>query len=177
MRHQPLRSTLCFYLLGRLTEGEGFSLREYIGQQRVVVPAKLIQRLDKGNEVTRNNARALMDQLVKRMLPIGPWLSPIDRAGVMFDRLTLERDVLSIALHGQLLEIRREALQVLLVRKDGHRLGPEKVVVPERQQAQENREIAFERSRAEMLIHLVKATQHGTEIVRPDGNHGRETDG
>ena len=36
--------------------------------------------------------------------------------------------------------------------------------------------LLLERRGAEMLVHLVEAVQHGPEIVRPDGQHGRKAD-
>ena len=88
----------------------------------------------------------------------------------------LERDVLAVALHRQLLEIGRESLQVLLVRQHGDRLGAEEIVVPDAQKAHEHRQVALERRGAEVLVHLVEAVEHGAEIVRADGQHGRKAD-
>ncbi len=41
-----------------------------------------------------------MNQLIERVLPVGSRLAPVDGTGVMLDRLALERDVLTVALHG-----------------------------------------------------------------------------
>ena len=82
----------------------------------------------------------------------------------------------AVALHRQLLEIGRESLQVLLVRQDRDGLGAEEVVVPDSQQTHEHRQVALERRGAEVLVHLVKAIEHGAEILRPDGEHGRKAD-
>ena len=43
----------------------------------------------------------------------------------------VERDVLAVGLHGELLEVGGEALQVLLVGQDGRGLGVEEVGVPD----------------------------------------------
>ena len=85
--------------------------------------------------------------------------------------------MLAVALHRQLLQIRRKSLQVLLVGQDSHGLRAEEIVVPDGQQAHEHRQVALERSRAEVLVHLVEAVEHGAEVLRPDGQHRRETDG
>ncbi len=85
--------------------------------------------------------------------------------------------MLAVALHGELLEIGRKALQILLVGQHGDGLGAEEVVVPEAEQAHQHRQVALERRGAEMLVHLVEAVEHGAEIVRADGQHGREADG
>ena len=39
-----------------------------------------------------------------------------------------------------------------------------------------HRKILFERRGAEVLVHLVEAVEHGAEILRADGEHGREAD-
>ena len=85
--------------------------------------------------------------------------------------------MLAVALHRQLLQIGREAPQVLLVRQHGHRLRTEEVVVPDGQQAQEHRQVALERRGAEVLVHLVEAIQHGSKVLRADREHRRQADG
>src|SRR5258707_15355376 len=97
------------------------------------------------------------------MLPVGSRLSPIDRPGRIGDLGAVERDVLAVALHRQLLKVRGKALQVLLVRQDRNRLSAEEVRVPHRQQAQEHGEVLVERSGAEVLVHLVEAVQRSEE--------------
>src|SRR5262245_19682481 len=116
-----------------------------------------MERLDKGDEVTRDEPGALMDQLVEGVLPIGARLTPVDRAGLVVNRVAIEGDVFAVALHGQLLQIRWEALQVLLVRQDCHGLGVEEVRVPYAQEPQEYRQIVCKGGGAEVLVHLVKA--------------------
>ena len=76
--------------------------------------------------------RALMDQLVERVLTVGAGLAPIDRSGLIVDARAVERDAFAVALHGELLQIRREALQVLVVGQNGNGLRAEEVVVPDR---------------------------------------------
>ena len=80
--------------------------------------------------------------------------------------------MLAVALHGQLLEIGGESFQVLLVRQYGDRLGAEEIVVPDAQKPHQHRQVALERGGAEVLVHLVKAVEHGAELVRADGQHG-----
>src|SRR5258708_38366928 len=119
--------------------------------------AHLVERLGKGNEIARDDAGSLMDQLVERMLPICSGLAPVDGSGIVGDGFAIERDMLPITLHGQLLQIRRESFQVLLVRQDCDGLCVEKVVVPKSEQAHEHRQVAFEWGSPKMLVHLVKA--------------------
>jgi len=105
----------------------------------------------------------LMDELIESMLAISARLAPdhraravihnhlaiCDRESAMNER-TNERtnvirakkwltrtlgDTLAIALHIALLKVGREAMEVLVVRQNAVRLGSEKVVVPDAQQA------------------------------------------
>ena len=118
-----------------------------------------------------------MDQLIEGVLAVGSRLAPVDGPGLVVDLGPVERDVLAVALHRQLLQIGREALQVLLVGQDRHGLRAEEIVVPDGQQPHEHRQVALERRGAEMLVHLVEAIEHGAEVIRPDGQHGRKADG
>src|SRR5262245_11530686 len=91
-----------------------------------------IQRLAESDEVTGNQARPLMDQLIKRVLTIGAGLAPIYRAAVVADGVAVERHMLAVTLHRQLLEIGGEPLQILLVWEDPNGLGTKEVIVPNR---------------------------------------------
>ena len=176
VRHEPVRRAFGLDLLGRLAERQRLGLGEDVRQQHVVVPAKRVERLGERDEVAGNEPRSLMDQLVEGVLAVGSRLAPVDGAGLVGDFVAIERDVLAVALHRQLLQIGREALQVLLVGQHRHGLGAEEVVVPDRQQAHEHRQVALERRGAEVLVHLVEAVEHGAEVLRADGKHRRKAD-
>ena len=136
-----------------------------------MVTAERIECLIKRYEVARNESRSLMDQLVKRMLAVGSRFTPVNRTGVAGDFASIKCDVFAVALHRQLLEISRESLQILFIRKDSNGLCTKEIVVPNSQQPHQNRQVALKGSRAEVLIHLVKAVQHGTKLIRADCNH------
>src|SRR5580704_19222198 len=102
------------------------------------------------------------------MLAVGPWLAPVDCRCLAGHRLSVERNVLAIALHRQLLEVSWETLQVLLVRQDGLSLGAEEIVIPDRQKAHEHGKVFFEGSGAEVFVDLVEAAQHRAKIIRTD---------
>src|SRR5271157_1323029 len=89
-----------------------------------------IQGLTEGDEITGNELRALVNHLIKGMLAIGPRLTPVNGGGLMRHSLSLDRDLLAIALHGQLLKVRGKSLQVLFVGQHSHGLGTEEIVVP-----------------------------------------------
>src|SRR5262249_35133758 len=110
------------------------------------------------------------------MLAVGAWLAPINRSGVVVHRDAVPGHVLAVALHGELLEIRREALEILLIRQHSDGLGAEEIIVPDGEQTHQYRQVALERRGAEMFVDLVEAIQHRAEIAGTDGDHSRETD-
>src|ERR1700722_2460361 len=105
-----------------------------------------IERVPERNEVAGYQPGALMDQLIERMLTVGSRLAPINRPGRIGHLLPLERDMLSVALHSQLLQICGKALQVLLVRQYGNSLRAEEVVVPDGKKTHQHRQVAIEGS-------------------------------
>src|SRR5438128_11071380 len=115
MGDQAVRRALGLDLLARLAEGQRLGLREYVRHQEIVVPAERVQRVAEGDEVTRDEPGSLMDQLVERMLAIGARLSPVDGTGRVADLGALAPDVAAVALHRELLQVGREALEVLVV--------------------------------------------------------------
>src|SRR5271156_6658563 len=131
MRDEPVRRAFLLHLLGRLAEGERLGLREHVCQQHIVVTADRIERLRERDEVARDEFSSLMDQLVERMLAVGSRLAPINCAGLIIHMRAVECDVLSIALHRQLLQIRGETLQVLLVGEHAGSLRAEEISVPD----------------------------------------------
>src|SRR5271165_2343071 len=175
VRYQPVRRTLRFHLLRSFSESQRFGLRADIRQQHVVVPAQRIERFAEGDEVAGDQPGPLMNQLIERMLSVGAWFAPVDRASRVSDLRPIQRDVLAVALHSQLLQVSRESLQVLFIRQNGDRLGAEEVGVPDGQQSQQHWQIALERSGAEVFVHLVEAAQHRPEIVGTYGQHGGKT--
>src|SRR5215470_7184296 len=105
------------------------------------------------------------------MLTVGPRLAPIDRTSLGLDRRPIDRYVLAVALHRQLLEIGREALQVLIVGQHRGGLRAEEVVVPDAEKAHEHRQVAVKRRGPEMLVYRMEARQHFAETIWADGQH------
>src|SRR5215469_5198502 len=128
-----------------------------------MMAAERIGRIRERDKVTGNEPRSLVDQLIERVLSVGTRFAPVDRTGVGGHLLSIESHVLAVALHGQLLEIRGKPLQILLVRKDSNRLGSEEVVVPNREKAHQYRQVLFEGSCAEVLVHLTETVEHRPE--------------
>ena len=107
------------------------------------------------------------------MLAISARLPPVDGPSVVADLSPIQRDVLAVAFHRQLLQVRRKALQVLVVGQHRHRLGIEEVAVPDAEKAHEHWQVARERRATEMFVNGMESSQHGAEMVRADRQHGR----
>jgi len=80
----------------------------------LVVWCNRVVRLCGQNEVGRNELRSLMKELVERVLSIGGWFPEQDSPSSVIYDTTITGDGLSIRLHGQLLEVSREAVEVLV---------------------------------------------------------------
>jgi len=66
------------------------------------------------NEVGWDELRPLMEQLVEGVLCIGGWLAEEDWTGSVVDHFALAVNRLAVGLHGELLEVSWEAMQVLV---------------------------------------------------------------
>ena len=117
-----------------------------------------------------------MDQLVEAVLPVRARLTPVDGAGLVVDVRALDGHVLAVRLHRELLQVGREALEVLLVRHHADGLRVEEVAVPDREQAHDHRQVLRERRGAEVHVHVVEAGEHLVEAVGADREHRRQAD-
>mmetsp|Transcript_5305 Transcript_5305/g.10126 ORF Transcript_5305/g.10126 Transcript_5305/m.10126 type:complete len:206 (+) Transcript_5305:1085-1702(+) len=94
-----------------------------------------------------------MKELVKGVLPIGTWLPKVNLTSLHRQRISLDIYALSIALHGHLLDVRRQLRQGLSVRQDRARRVPQKGNVPHREQSQNHGKVGAERRSAKVLVH------------------------
>src|SRR5262249_54064558 len=111
MRRQPIRCALSLDLLRGLAESQCLGLSEHIGEKYVVVSADRVESLGERDEVARNKPRALVNELIERVLAVGPRFAPKYWRCLVVDLGALEGDVFAVALHRQLLQIRRKAFQ------------------------------------------------------------------
>src|SRR4029077_17535311 len=130
MRQEPIWRPFRPDLSGSFAEGQRLALCEDIGKQHVMMPTQRIEGLDECDEIAGYKSRPLMDQLIEGMLTVGPRLAPVDRPGVVVDCDSVDRHMLTVALHGELLEIGGKALQILLIWQHGDGLRLEEIVVP-----------------------------------------------
>src|SRR5690606_28939224 len=80
-------------------------------QERIVT-------LTKSDEIAGDELRPLMNQLVEGMLSVGAWFTPDDGACFISDSGAVTCHPLAVALHVELLQISREAFEVLVIRQD-----------------------------------------------------------
>jgi hypothetical protein len=144
-----LRDTLGAHLVGGLAEGQRLGLGEEVGEEELVdvLVAVLgrVRRVGDGDEVGRDELGALVDQLVEGVLAVGARLAPEDLAGLGGDREPSHAHALAVGLHGELLQVGREAVQVLRVGQHGVAARLEEVDVPDVEQAHERRHVALPR--------------------------------
>jgi hypothetical protein len=112
----------------------------------VLVVLNRVVALCSQDEVGGDELRALVEQLVERVLRVGRGLTKQNGSGGVLDVVSAASDGLSVRLHGQLLQVSREPVEVLVetgrcqqvrldpsahdLRRNKVRLGTKEVRVP-----------------------------------------------
>ncbi len=152
-------------------------LLEALGPQQLVHILALIDEgvggVGKGDEIGGNHDAALVHQLVERVLAVGAGLAPKDLAGVARDGRAVPADVLAVGLHGELLQVGRETVQILRVGQHGVRVGAEEIDVPDVHEAHERDDVLLERRVLEVLIDGAEARQELLEALGPQRKPAR----
>mmetsp|Transcript_41491 Transcript_41491/g.98322 ORF Transcript_41491/g.98322 Transcript_41491/m.98322 type:complete len:541 (-) Transcript_41491:159-1781(-) len=160
-------------LLGRPADRQGVGLREEVAHELVVVGHDLalqvhaLLALHDADELARDDA-ALVDELVERVLAVGPGLAKVDLSAVVGERRAVNRDALPVGLHRHLLDVRGELGQRLAVGQDGPGGESEEGRVPDGEEAHEDGEVLLKGRGAEVVVHVVGALQealHSGEAV------------
>ena len=118
-----------------------------------------------------------MQQLVEGVLTVGTGLAPEDLTGIGGHSAAVPADVLAVGLHGQLLQVGREAVQILAVRQHGVALGTEEVDVPDVEQAHQRDGVVLERGVAEVLVDGVEALKELLEALGAEHDDQRQAHG
>ena len=113
----------------------------------------------------------------KLCCPFVPGSPQMIGAGVDADRLAGDRHALPVRLHHELLQVRREATQVRVVRQHRVRLRAEAAAVPDTEQPHQDRQVLGEGGRAEVLVDGMEAVEQVAEAGGADREHRREPDG
>ena len=168
-------------LIGRLTKGERLGLGQEVAQEQLVDILAAVGRrvggIGEGDEVGRNHHSALVQQLIEGMLAVGAGLAPEDLTGVGGHGAAVPADMLAVGLHGELLQVGREAVQVLAVRQHGVALGTEEVDVPDIEQAHQRDGVVLERGVAEVLVDGVEALEELLEALGAEHDDQRQAHG
>src|SRR6185436_11467088 len=106
------------------------------------------------DEVAGDRLRALVQELVERMLAHRALGAEQYRRGGIGDLAALAVDALAVRLHLELLEVRREQPQRVGVRQHGVRCEAKEVRVPRADQRHQDRDVLLERRPGEMLVYV-----------------------
>ncbi len=147
-----------------------------LATQQVVVLLERVVRLGESDEVDRHDPGALVEQLVERVLAVRAGFAPHDRSGVVAHPRPVEGHGLAVRFHVELLEIRREAGELLGVRQHRLRRVSQHVAVPDADQTEERRRVRLERRAEEVFVDHAHAGEELPEVVRADGDHQRQPD-
>ena len=175
-----LRRALGAHLLAGLAERQGLGLRKEVRQEQLVhvsiAIAQRPRRVRKRDEVGRDHAGALVDQLVEGVLTIGAGFAPEDLAGLVGDGAAVAAHGLAVGLHGQLLQVRGEAVQVLRVGQNRVCVGTQEVRVPHVEHAHEQGHVLLGLGLDEVAVHRVKAGEEVREALgaNRDGQGGAD---
>src|SRR4051794_37925889 len=94
-----------------------------------------VERAAEAEEIAGDEAAALVDELIERMLAVGAGLAPEDGAGLVpfFNALAVDGDRFAVAFHRELLEVSRQAFEILVVGQNSDGFCAEKIGVPDRE--------------------------------------------
>ena len=129
------------------------------------------------DKVGRDHHGALVQQLVESVLTVGAGLAPEDLTGVGGHGAAVPADVFAVGLHGELLQVGRETVQILAVRQHGVALGTEEVDVPDIEQAHQRDGVVLERGVAEVLVDGVEALEELLEALGTEHDDQRQAHG
>ena len=165
------------HIIGGLTKSQCLRLGKQVCHQFVVMITNGVLRAAESDKINRDQFRALVNELVERVLPVGSGLPPDDRSGLIPHPAALPIHTFAIAFHIQLLQVRGKTMQILIVGQHGMGLRLPEVVIPDAQQTHQDREIVFQGGLREMSVHGVKPIQHLKKPIGADGHHHRQPDG
>src|SRR5690606_6051265 len=116
MRNERFCCSLRADLFLGLAKSQRLRLREVVRHEQIMHLSALdmewVLTPRKGNEVARDQLRSLVDQLVEGMLTVRTRFTPDHRACLVGKRFAGPTDMLSVALHIQLLQVRRKAAKI-----------------------------------------------------------------
>ena len=111
-----------------------------------------------------------MDQLIEGVLAVGAGFTPEHFTGCVVDEGAVGAYGLAVGLHGQLLQVCGETVQVLVVGQNRVGFSTQEVHVPHVQQTHQNGYVLRQGSGAEVLIHCVETSEEVSEDLRAEND-------
>ncbi len=164
-------------LLDGLSPHQRHALGKVVGHEHYVLVTERKIRVGDADQIGRNQACSLMQQLEKCVLRIGARLTEYDGSGAAADRAAVTIDTLAVALHIELLEKSRQSPQALVVGNHRMGIGAQEIAVPHAQQRQRDRHVALEIGFPKMTIHGVPSVEQRLECVHADCQCHRQPHG
>jgi len=130
----------------------------------------------RSNEISRDQLGSLVNELVERVLTIGSSSTPDDRASLVINTLTTLCNELAVRLHVSLLEVIGELVKVLVIGEKQLGLSAVKIVVPDTEDGQDDREVLLQGSLPEVLIHAVSTLEKLLKVIISDNESDRQPD-
>ena len=148
-----------------------------VDDQAVLVRPQVFAAAPGHNKFHGHHILPLVQQLKKGVLAIGARLAPDDGGRGRAQALACVGDALAVALHLQLLQIRRQAAQAMAVGGNAAAAQVAKIAVPNVQQRQAQRQIVPNGGIEKVRIHGVRPGQQVAKLLLPNGNGNRQANG
>ena len=134
-----------------------------------------MRRVRKCYKISWDQPGTLMDQLIESMLAIRARFAPENFTGLICDRGAVPADRLTVRLHGQLLQVCRETVQILVIRKYCMRCCTEEVHIPYVHEAEKRYNVLFQRGAGEIFVNRVEPLEEVLKIIRTEDYSKRGT--
>ena len=125
-------------------------------------------------ELARDHPRALVDQLIERVLTVGAGLTPNNRTAFKRQVSAIHADTFAVTLHLELLEVGRQTRKVVVIGQHSTGCETANLIVPNPNQSQQCRQVFFPLCSAEVGVHRLTTAQERTERIRANGDHQRQ---
>ncbi|CAE6865246.1 hypothetical protein R70006_08302 [Paraburkholderia domus] len=122
----------------RAAQHQRFALRETVRQQLRMMADKRMLRRQHGDEVDRHDGRTLVQHLEERMLSVRARFAPGHSRSRIVDHHAIQARRLAVALHLELLQVRRQEMQRFRIRRDQIALRAEEVAIPDADHAEQH---------------------------------------
>ena len=133
--------------------------------------------IGRDQEFARNDAGALVDQLVERVLAVGARCAPDDGARVIGRRGAVHQGRLAVGFHFKLLEVIGQLPQPLVIGQHSAGGIAADLIMPDADQGQQHGHVLVRGGGAEVTVHRLPAAQKRIKGAWANGDHQRQADG